>query len=54
MDSSVPSEDQCWLEFWEVLGRAAYRIWVTEQQAATDQATAGSASPIASASLMAA
>lgn len=37
-DDIVPSEDECWLDFWEVMGQAAYRIWRDEQQAARSQA----------------
>lgn len=37
-DNAVPSEDECWLDFWDVMGQAAYRIWRDEQQAARSQA----------------
>lgn len=43
MADTVPSEDECWYEFWDVIGQAAYRIW-RERQAAEGQAIASESS----------
>lgn len=28
--ADLPTEEQCWREFWEIIGQAAYRIWVED------------------------
>lgn len=51
---TVSTEDECWLGFWEIVGRAAYRIWLAEQQADYAQAAVDSESTCTSASTRAA
>jgi hypothetical protein len=42
------SEDQCWAEFWEIIGRAAYRVW-REDQSTTQSPAPADAGPSQSA-----
>lgn len=44
--ADLPTKEECWAAFWEIIGRAAYRIWVSDYRGCED---AGSAARLPSA-----